>query len=172
MTRQNAQTFDAQSFDAQVWASVIVAAAGLLFAAAVILEFGFDMTPCALCLSQRWLLGLAGLVAALGIAHNPNLVIYPILSGLSAAGGAWYSGKQLWLQSLPADQVPSCTRPVADLIDMGAWTDALAAMTQGTGNCAEIDRFLGVSLALWALLGFIAVFAVAIAQWRAGRQIR
>lgn len=158
--------------DAQSWAALIVAASGLLFGAAVVLEFGYDMTPCALCLSQRWLLGLAGLFAAIGIAHNPRLAIYPLLSGLAALGGAWYSGKQLWLQSLPADQVPSCTRPVADLIDMGAWTDAIAAMTQGTGNCAEIDRFLGVSLALWALLGFIAVLCIATAQLRAGARER
>ncbi len=152
---------------AEHWATVIAAIAGLCFAAAIVLEFGLAMEPCALCLSQRWFIGLAGLCALAGLAHNPNLGVYPLLTLLACAGGAYFSGKQLWLQSLPADQVPSCTRPVADLWEMGAYGDAIAAMTQGTGNCAEVDLFLGLSLAAWALAGFCAVFALAIMQWRA-----
>jgi disulfide bond formation protein DsbB len=45
---------------------------------------------------------------------------------------------------------------------------ALAAMTRGTGDCAIVDTFLGVSLPLWALAGFVAIAAAAIMQWRSG----
>ena len=41
----------------------------------------------------------------------------------------------------------------------------------GTGNCTEPDLVLGVNLAVWALLGFAAVIALAVLQWRARSQL-
>ena len=45
--------------------------------------------------------------------------------------------------------------------------EALRAMTLGTADCAATPPFLGLSLAVWALLGFAGVVAGAVMQWRA-----
>ena len=51
------------------------------------------------------------------------------------------------------------------MIDAFPLSDILKAMTMGTGNCAEVTwTVLGVSIAGWALLGFV-VLGATLVQW-------
>ena len=47
-------------------------------------------------------------------------------------------------------------------------SDVLAAMTRGTGSCAEVVWQFGLTIPGWALVGFVAIVILALIQLRAG----
>lgn len=148
----------------------ILALCGLLLSGALVMEHAFDQVPCPLCLMQRIWFFAAGVFAFIGLLHDPRWGIYPLLSMVSALTGAGFSLRQLYLQSLPADQVPACGPDINYMIEVLPLSDVLAAMTRGTGDCTEALGVLGLSYPTWALLGFAAVVALAVIQLRAGNR--
>jgi disulfide bond formation protein DsbB len=142
-----------------------LALAGLMIGGAQYMEHVLAQDPCPLCLMQRLWTMLAGALVLVGLAHNPRLLAYPLAALACTVVGAGFSVRQLWLQHLPEDQVPACTPDMAYMIDAFPLADIVHAMTYGTGNCAKVTwTLLGISIAGWALLGFIAL-ALAIAAW-------
>ena len=77
--------------------------------------------------------------------------------------GAWISGRQVWLQGLPEDEVPLCGPPLEYIIDVFPFADVLNALFMGDGNCAEIPwQFLGLSMAGWSFIWFVVIISLAI----------
>jgi disulfide bond formation protein DsbB len=154
----------------QMFAAAMVAVPAALLGGALFMEHVMGLTPCPLCLMQRIWLMIVGVIALVGLTHNPRILIYPLLSLLAALTGAGFSIRQLYLQSLPPDQVPACGAPLDYLLD-GPLADLLREMTLGGGNCAQVSWSLfGISLPGWALLGFLALAGLAALQWRAARR--
>ena len=150
------------------WALCLVATSGLLLFAALIMEHAFAMDPCPLCLMQRIWFFVAGAFAYASLLHNPRWGIYPLCAMVAALIGGGFSIRQLYLQSLPADQVPACGPDLAYMFEAFPLGDVLIAMTQGTGDCAEVVwRFLGLSIPAWALVSFVAILVIAVLQLRA-----
>ncbi|MFC3284825.1 disulfide bond formation protein B [Litchfieldella rifensis] len=138
--------------------------AGLLFCAlmmgvALYLEHVVGLEPCPLCIFQR--VGVLATAAVLLVAaiHNPRGrwgALYGTLGLLSVAGGIGVAGRHLWLQSLPADQVPSCGPSLDYMVDVLPLREVLVHVLSGSGECAEIGfLFLGLSLPGWTLIGFL-----------------
>jgi len=153
------------------WALAIVLLAGLVLGEALILEHGFDLAPCPLCLMQRIWIFVAAAWAYLSLMHNPRLGIYPLASGVSALIGAGFSVRQLWLQSLPEGEAPACGPGTDYMISNFPMTEVLQAMVSGTGDCAKVSwQLFGISLPGWALLTFVAIGALAVMQWQRKRQ--
>jgi disulfide bond formation protein DsbB len=149
------------------WAIASVLLCGGLLSGALIMEHGLGLEPCPLCLMQRIWFFIGGLWAVVALAHSPRLGIYPALTLTSALVGAGFALRQLYLQSLPPDQVPACGPGITYMLQNFPLGEAIAAMTRGTGDCAVVSwSFLGISLPGWALLGFAALGACAIQQWR------
>jgi disulfide bond formation protein DsbB len=154
----------------QMFSTALVAATGAMLGGAVFMEHVIGLAPCPLCLMQRIWVMIVGAIALAGLTHNPRILIYPLLSALAALTGAAFSIRQLYLQSLPADQVPACGAPLDYLLD-GPLADLLREMTMGSGDCAEVSWSLfGISLPGWALLGFLAMAGLAVLQWRWARR--
>ena len=164
----NTLIYNLNQVTSESWAITIVCFTGLTLTGALVMEHAFAMDPCPLCLMQRIWFFIAGVWAYASLLHNPRWGIYPLLGVISATIGGGFAIRQLWLQSLPADQVPSCGPDMAYMLEAFPLSDILVAMTSGTGDCAEVMSVLGVSLALWALLGFIAIIIFTVMQWRAG----
>lgn len=143
-------------------------AAALLVA--LYLEHYMYMDPCPLCMTQRIFVIAVGVIALLAFLHNPaqrGRRIYAGLGILLALGGAYFSSRQLWLQSLPADQVPACGPSVSYMFEVLPFADTLKAMVHGDGNCAEVDLVLGVNLVVLTLLAFLALLLANVYQlWR------
>ena len=146
----------------EFWNLAAVAWAALLAAGALVLEHGFGQLPCALCLNQRAWIMLAGLIAAVGFAHNPRLGIYPLLTTAASVAGGAFSIRHLYLLTLPADQMPGCGVDLDYMIDVFPVLDILRYMTVGTGECAD-ESFAIPAL---ALLGFVGMVALAVTYWR------
>lgn len=152
-------------------ALVTVALCGALLFGALLLEHVLGLVPCPLCLMQRVWFCIAGLCAVAGLLHEPRWGIYPLLTIVASLTGGGFAIRQLYLQSLPADQVPACGPGIDYMFEALPLSEVLAAMTRGTGDCAEVaGSFLGISIPGWALLGFALVIAVAVLQIRAGNR--
>ena len=151
------------------WGLVLTAWIAALLVGALVMEHGFGMEPCPLCLMQRAWFYIAGLVVLAGLVDHPARGIYPLLTILAAVVGGAFAIRHIWIGMLPPESVPACGAGVDTLIEWGMWSEALTAMTFGTGDCVESgdDTFLGLSLPIWALGGFLVVAAGAVMQWRA-----
>ena len=128
------------------------------------------LLPCPLCVSQRVFAIATGVIAFIAFLHNPGTKgqkIYAVLTALAAFGGSTISGRQVWLQSLPEDQIPACG-PTLDWMFEASFPlqEILAAMFFGEGSCAEIKwQFLGLSIPGWTLVAFIFLISVSIFQF-------
>ncbi len=126
------------------------------------LQYGEGQVPCPLCYIQRGFFMLVMAVLAVAALHGPGSggrIAYGAVAALFAAGGATVAGRQVWLQSLPADKVPQCGPDLFFMLDNLPLARTWQKLIQGTGECAEVGwRFLGLSIAGWALACFIALF--------------
>lgn len=135
-----------------------------LFLAAFYMEYVMGLVPCALCLAQRIALGLTLLFAVIALLSPLwGRAIGLLLMGFSALAGAALAGRQVWLQSLPPDQVPDCGPDIYFMLDRFPLAESLRAMLLGTGNCAEVQwTFLTLSIPQWTLLWFLLYLLVAL----------
>ena len=78
-----------------------------LLGTAYYMEYALGLEPCPMCIIQRIAVALAGLAAFIGLIHNQYPKVYFGLTAFFSAGGAASATRHLYLQSLPADQVPS-----------------------------------------------------------------
>ena len=148
----------------QVLASFFLIAVAVLY-----FENHLGLEPCYLCVTQRFFVVCVGVVCAIAALHNPTQFgqrIYALLSILAATLGGYFSSKQLWLQSLPEDQVPACGIPVDYLLDSFSLSEAIAMLVRGDGNCAEVQwQLLGLSMPAWVLIGFIGFVLLGLVQF-------
>jgi disulfide bond formation protein DsbB len=154
------------------------AAPALLIAA--LLGYGYylqyvqGLEPCPLCMVQRaffYLLIATFVIAALHAPRRVGAWIYAAFAVLFAAGGAATAGRQVWLQHLPADKVPQCGPDLFFMLENMPLSRTLQKLIQGSGECAAVDwKFLGLSIAGWALVWFIALAVYAL--WLAARRSR
>jgi protein dithiol:quinone oxidoreductase len=85
---------------------------------------------------------------------------------IGGAGGA-IAARQVWLQSLPKDQVPACGMGLNYMLETLPFTDAVRQVLEGSGECAEKGwEFLHLSIAGWTLVFFIAMIAATFALIR------
>lgn len=139
----------------------------LMMLAAAYMEHVMKMIPCSLCITQRGFVILTGLLALAAALHNPAITgrrSYAVLGIVSAILGACFAGRQLWLQSLPADQVPACGPGLSYMFEVFPFMEALKLLLQGDGNCAHVDKILGLSLAAWTFMAFIGLAGVNLYQ--------
>ena len=138
-----------------------------LMAYALYAQYHLHLDPCPLCIFQRVAVIAIGLVFLVGALHAPNSSgarrTYAMLAVLAALGGIAVAGRQLWLQSLPADQVPACGPPLSFMYDSMPFSKMLAKVFTGSGECAVVNwRFLGLAMPAWVLICFVVLGAWAV----------
>jgi disulfide bond formation protein DsbB len=140
-----------------VFGLIFVICAGAL-GVAFYMEHVMGLEPCPLCWLQRFGFMGAGLVSLLAALHGPRgfgARVYGFFLILTAGAGLGVAGRQLWLQSLPADQVPACGPSVEYMLEVLPFFDVLSTALKGTGDCAEVVwRFLGLSIPGWTAVLF------------------
>ena len=116
------------------------------------------LEPCPLCILQRVVvisLGLVLLVAGIQGPSGWGNRVYGALIILIAGSGAAIAGRHVWLQSLPADQVPECGPALDYILEAFPLSKALQLVLHGSGECAKIEwQFLGLSIPGWTLIAF------------------
>lgn len=142
----------------------------MMLVAVLYFQETLHLLPCPLCVSQRIFAIATGAIALIAFIHNPQGVgrkVYALLTALAALGGASISGRQVWLQSLPEDQIPACGPTLDWMFETNfPLQEILAAMFFGEGSCAEIKwQLFGISIPGWTLVAFIFLIAVAVFQF-------
>ncbi|KZY30680.1 MULTISPECIES: disulfide bond formation protein B [unclassified Oleiphilus] len=141
---------------------IFIACAALLVTATYIEPFS-SMDPCPMCMMQRVFFSGIGLVALIGAIHNAGKIassIYAFLAALLSVGGAAVAIRQLWLQSLPEDQVPACGPGIDYMLEVFPLLEVIEMALRGTGDCAKVQwTFMSLSIPGWSLLAFIC-FAI------------
>ncbi len=128
--------------------------------AALIMQYGFDMEPCPLCISQRIFVILVGITALLGGIFGLSRLgsrLASLFGIVFAFIGGSISARHVWIQNLPEDQVPLCGPGLAYMFETRPFFDALGLLFKGDGHCADVSfSFLGLTIPGWTLVFFIA----------------
>ena len=84
-----------------------------------------------------------------------------MLAALGGAGvAAWHVKLQLFT---PADKIPACGPGLDYMLETMPFTDMLAKVFRGSGECAEINwRLLGQPMPVWSLASFVAMALLAL----------
>jgi len=151
-------------FDAmprRVLALVAVVCVALL-AFGLYLQHVVGLEPCPMCIVQRYALVLVAVVAGItAMAKSRGLLIagsglLVLLSGF----GAFVAARQSFLQWYPPE-IASCGRDFYGMIETFPLKRAIPMIFKGSGDCTKIDwTFLGLSIANWSFLCFVAIVLV------------
>ena len=146
-----------------------VGSLALITIAVVYFENSLKLEPCYLCMIQRGVIILIGMTCVFAAVHNPGKFgqrVYASLSVVQVIIGIYFSGKQLWLQSLPESQVPSCGIPVRHLFDNFTITEIVTMLLAGDGNCAEVHwQLMGLSMPGWVMVCFVGFGVIGAIQF-------
>jgi protein dithiol:quinone oxidoreductase len=141
---------------------------GVLLAIAVYFQLVDGLEPCPLCISQRLVILLIGLVFLVAGLHNPKqtgIKRYALVGTVVALLGASIASRHVWLQHLPPEEVPECGPGLAYMFQYFPLFDTLKLMLSGTGDCAKVDwTMLGFSMPAWTLLAFIMLAILSFLQ--------
>ena len=155
---------------------VLMAIIGMSFAL-FYLQRHLGLSPCPLCVFQRIGLIVMGGFALISALFNPKSKVVKLLLWLgSLAGIGWSTAvaiRHVWLQHLPADQVPSCGPGLDYWLDTLPMLQVLKEVFAGSGECASIDwTFVGLSIPELSLILFsVLLVAHGVMLWRIVRPI-
>ena len=154
-----------------VFFGLALAAVGCMLFAKLYLEAVLGLAACPLCMTQRVFVVLWGLIALLAALHNPGQWgrrIYAALCALAAFTGGAVAAHHVWLQHLPADQVPACGPSLEYMLQAFPLNETIREVLTGSGECAKVDwGLLGFSMPEWTLLLFVVLGVVGvIGNWR------
>lgn len=156
---------------------VIMAVIGMSFALFFLQRY-MGFSPCPLCIFQRIGLMVMGGFALIAAIFDPKSKTVRLLLWLgSLAGIGWaavVAGRHVWLQHLPADQVPSCGPGLDYWLDTLPMQQVLKEVFAGSGECASIEwTFMGLSIPEQSLILFsILILVHLLILWRIVRPAR
>ncbi|MDX1461235.1 MAG: disulfide bond formation protein B [Xanthomonadales bacterium] len=142
----------------RTWFLAVAVACAALLGYALYKQHVDYLDPCPLCVIQRVAFMWIGAFALLAALHNPapgGQKVYGGLVTLGALFGAGVAGRHVWLQNLPADQVPECGPGLNYMLENFPFFEVMKTVFLGSGSCAEVHwRFLGLSMPVWTLVWF------------------
>lgn len=132
-------------------------ACAAMMAFALYAQYVLLLEPCPLCVFQRIATILLGITFLLAALHNPGRLggrLYAALILLVAGCGVAVAGWHVYLQNLPADEVPGCGPGFEYIMNNFALFDAMELIFKGSGECADVVwRLLGLSMPTWVIIG-------------------
>jgi disulfide bond formation protein DsbB len=149
-----------------------------MMATALTMQYAWKLEPCPLCIFQRVFVIALGGVTLVAALHNPALTgrrVYGVLIAILGVLGIVVAGRHVWLQNLPADQVPECGPGLEYMLEAFPLMEALSLVFRGSGECADVQwAFLGLTIPGWTLVVFVGftVFGLLLIATRLGMPAR
>lgn len=139
--------------------------ASLLFAV-IYLEGVLGLDPCPLCIFDRVVLVALGVVFLLALVHNPGTWLSRMYGGLASVfslAGVGLAGRHVWLQGLPADQVPECGPDLYFMLETLPALEVVRQVLNASGSCAEVQwTFAGLTIPQQTLVLFVGLLALSL----------
>lgn len=136
-----------------------VIASGLMLGYAYYVQYVEYLDPCPLCLVQRLVILIIGVLFLITFIYPPQAIlrkVFTVLIVLVSLTGCAISARHIWLQNLPADEVPACGLGLQYMLENFPIGSVIKDLFSGSGECAEITwRFIGLSMPAWTLITFI-----------------
>jgi protein dithiol:quinone oxidoreductase len=135
-----------------------------LMAYAFFLQYVKELEPCPMCWFQRVALlamGLVFLLAALTNPGRPGAKMYAGLTLFTGGAGVALAARHLYIQSMPADQLPSCGMGISYMLESLPFLDVFARTLKGSVECNKIDLVFGLPIPAWTLLFFVVAIVAA-----------
>lgn len=146
----------------RIYLAIFLACAGLI-GFGLFLQHGQGLQPCPMCILQRFAFIGTGVVALAAALQNPRGIgrrIYSALIVIFAGSGGGVAIRHVYLEHNPP-RVFDCGADFGYMLDSFPLAESLPMIFRGTGDCTKVLwRFLGLSIAEWALIWF-AIFIVA-----------
>ncbi|MCV2401668.1 disulfide bond formation protein B [Marinomonas sp. C2222] len=145
-------------FTARRFHGLVAFASFALLLVAFYMEYQMGLEPCPLCMLQRIVFFSVGVVSLFCvIARNPSILkVLTWLVALLSAVGAALAIRHLYLQNIPADQLPACLPGLSYMFEVFPWQEIMQAMIMGTGECGDVVWTLfGISIPGWTLIAFL-----------------
>jgi len=147
-----------------IYTLIFAVCAGLI-AFAMFLQHAQGLEPCPMCILQRYAFILTGVFALAAVIQNPqrgNRWVYSALLVLTAGAGAGVAARHVWLEHNPP-KIFDCGADLGYMMESFPLAEALPMIFRGTGDCSKVLwRFLGLSIAEWALIWFLVFIAAAV----------
>ena len=150
----------------------------VLMATALTMQHVMNLEPCPLCVFQRGFVIVLGIIALAAALQDPGVTgrrVYGVLIVVFGVLGLIVAGRHVWLQNLPADQVPECGPGLEYMLDAFPLTEALSLVFRGSGECADVQWvFLGLTIPGWTLVIFtgFTIFGLLLIATRLGMMPR
>ena len=146
------------------FALTLAACLGLVVGGVVMSEV-FHLAACPLCIIQRMLYLLLAICAGLGMAVSSQPTgrrIAAVLMTAVAATGAFIAGYQTWIQRFAPDT--GCSGYQTWWEEFVDWAGSqVPLLFLSDGICSDPGwKFLGLSIAEWSLICFLALAALAL----------
>jgi len=136
--------------------------------AMLFMEGHLGLAPCPLCMTQRAFIVLVGIVGLIAGLHNPlawGRRVYGVLCALAAIAGGAVAARHVWLQYLPADQVPACGPSLEYMLETLPFSETFSIVLMGDGNCADtMWTFFGFSIPEQTLALFVVITIISLWQ--------
>ncbi|UCV21896.1 disulfide bond formation protein B [Ferribacterium limneticum] len=126
------------------------------------------LAPCPLCIFQRLLYIVIGIVGLLGFIWPAGRMLWVALAGALAVLGFGVASYQTWMQAFP-HLAPECSFTDPNIIErLVDWLGMeWPSMFLATGFCTSRDwEFLGLSMANWSVLVFAGIVVYAALLFR------
>lgn len=126
------------------------------------------LAPCPLCIFQRLLYIVIGIIGLLGFIWPAGRMLWAVLAGGLGVFGFGVAAYQTWMQAFP-DLAPECSftdpNAIERLVD---WLGMeWPSMFLATGFCTSRDwEFLGLSMANWSVVIFAGIVVYAALLFR------
>jgi len=131
------------------------------------LQTHYGITPCPLCILQRIVLALLGIVFFFGATlqlKKVGRIFFDVLASAFATMGVLLAGRQVWLQHMPS-QGTDCGASLQYMLQALPLNQVLQKVFAGSAECSRVDwRFLSLSLAEWSLICFVVLLFIAVLQ--------
>ena len=145
--------------------ALICAACIAMLAFGLYLQHVVGLEPCPMCIVQRYALILVAVCAGItAFSHRKGLLAAGAgLMALVSSLGGFVAARQSFLQWYPPQEA-SCGRDLYGMIETFPLKRAIPMIFKGSGDCTKIDwTFLGLSIANWSFVCFVAVALVGLA---------
>lgn len=137
---------------------VVVLLASVAVAGSFYAQYVQGLNPCPLCILQRMAVIATGLVALVcllwPLRHLWQRRSATLLVSMAPLCGLTLAGYQLWLQSLPDMEQPSCGAPWTFRLRDAPLFDWYEPLIRGNGNCGVPEHLFGIALPVWSALFF------------------
>lgn len=147
-----------------IYGGIFVICAGLV-GFGLYLQHAKGLEPCPMCILQRYAFVAIAAIALIAALHNPAAIGRRLYSGLlvlAAAAGGGVAIRHVYLEHNPPD-IYDCGADLGYMMDSFPFAEILPMIFRGTGDCTKVLwRFLGLSIAEWALIWFAIFLAAAV----------